>query len=551
MCPTVANPTDNGLGTTADTICDSLPADLIKLGRVNGAQALITTLVDGGVDVCFANPGTSEMHFVAALDTVPQMRGVLTLFEGVATGAADGYARIAGKPAAVLLHLGPGLGNGLANLHNARRAHVPMVVVVGDHATYHKKYDAPLESDIDSVAQTVSGWLRRSLTVADVAADTAEAVASASSHKHISTLILPADVSWDEGAAPFENSAVQVNPIDVNLTQVEDVLKLGEPTVIMVGGDATGVDGLSAAVRLAQVSGARVMCETFPTRQARGAGVPAVERLAYFAEAAVAQLAGARHLVLAGAPHPVSFFAYPGKASDLVPEGCAVHTLAGPVGAAAALQVLADRVAPDEIAATAVSSRPALPSGPLTVVTSAEVIGALLPDQAIVVDESNTSGVLLPQATSGAPAHDWLTLTGGAIGYALPVSVGAAIAAPERPVLCLESDGSAMYTISALWTQAREQLDITTVVYANRAYDILRIELQRVGAEAAGEGPGPKAEALLDLTGPTLDFVRIAKGMGVPARRVGTAEELADALQWAFGEPGPHLIEAAMPSIAG
>jgi acetolactate synthase-1/2/3 large subunit len=521
------------------------------LGRVNGAQALITTLVDNGVQVCFANPGTSEMHFVAALDTVPQMRGVLTLFEGVATGAADGYARISGDPAAVLLHLGPGLGNGLANLHNARRAVVPVVVVVGDHATYHKKYDAPLESDIDSVAETVSGWVRRTLAIADVAADAAEAVTSARAHRHISTLILPADVSWDEGTELVKSTSAQADPVQADLGEVETVLRSGEPTVIMVGGDATDAAGLSAAVRLAQACGARVLCETFPTRLERGAGVPAVQRLAYFAEAATAQLAGARHLVLAGAPPPVSFFAYPGKASDLVPDGCAVHTLAGPVGAAAALEVLADRIAPAEIAATAAPSRPSLPGGPLTVATSADVIGALLPERAIVVDESNTSGILLPQATAGAPAHDWLTLTGGAIGFALPVSVGAAIAAPDRPVVCLESDGSAMYTISALWTQAREQLDITTVLYANRAYDILRIELQRVGAEAEGQQPGPKAEALLDLTGPTLDFVRIAKGMGVPARRVGTAEELADALQWAFGEPGPHLIEAVMPSIAG
>ncbi len=518
---------------------------------MNGAQALISTLVDHGVRVCFANPGTSEMHFVAALDSVPQMRGVLTLFEGVATGAADGYARIADEPAAVLLHLGPGLGNGLANLHNARRAHVPAVVVVGDHATYHKKYDAPLESDIDSVAQTVSGWVRRTMAVADVAADTAAAIASARAHRHIATLILPADVSWDEGASGVKEVAAQPAAVLHDAEQIESALRSGEPTVIMVGGDATGADGLSAAVRLAQACGAQVLCETFPTRLERGAGLPAVERLAYFAEAATAQLAGARHLVLAGAPHPVSFFAYPGKPSDLVPDGCAVHTLAGPVGARAALSTLADRIAPDETAATAAQSRPSLPSGPLNVVTSADVIGALLPEHAIVVDESNTSGVLLAQATAGAPAHDWLTLTGGAIGYALPVSVGAAIAAPERPVLCLESDGSAMYTISALWTQAREQLDVTTVVYANRAYDILRIELQRVGAEAVGERPGPKAESLLDLTSPTIDFVRISKGMGVPARRVGTAEELADALRWAFDEPGPHLIEAVMPSITG
>lgn len=522
----------------------------IDVGR-NGAQALITTLVDNGVPLCFANPGTSEMHFVAALDTVPQMRGVLTLFEGVATGAADGYARMSGDPAAVLLHLGPGLGNGLANLHNARRAVVPMVVVVGDHATYHKKYDAPLESDIDSVAGTVSGWLRRTATVSEVATDATEAIATARRHRHISTLILPADVSWAQGAALAGSAAPQPVTVEDHSAEVDAALRSGEPTVIMVGGDATRAPGLSAAVRVAQACGARVLCETFPTRLERGAGVPAVERLAYFAEAATAQLDGVRHLVLAGAPHPVSFFAYPGKPSDLVPDGCQVHTLSGPVGAAAALGALADRMAPDQVAATAPLSRPALPTGPLNVATSADVIGALLPEGAVVVDESNTSGFLLPQATAGAPAHDWLTLTGGAIGYALPVSIGAAIAAPDRPVLCLESDGSAMYTISALWTQAREQLDITTVVYANRAYDILRIELQRVGAEAVGEGPGPKAAALLDLTGPTLDFVRIAKGMGVPARRVGTAEELGDALQWAFAEPGPHLIEAVMPSIAG
>ena len=518
---------------------------------MNGAQALIATLVDNGVAVCFANPGTSEMHFVAALDTVPEMRGVLTLFEGVATGAADGYARIADEPAAVLLHLGPGLGNGLANLHNARRAHVPMLVVVGDHATYHKKYDAPLESDIDAVAGTVSGWLRRATMTADVAADAVDAIASARANKHIATLILPADVSWTEGSQPA--GAVLREPYSPpqESDDVVAALQSGEPTVILIGGDATRDFGLDAASRLAEACGARVLCETFPARLERGAGVPAAERLAYFAEAATAQLTGVRHLILAGAPSPVSFFGYPGKASDLVPEGCAVHLLSGPVGAAAALAGLADRLAPGTVAERVTLSRPALPSGPLNFQTSADVIGALLPERAIVVDESNTSGFLLPQATAGAPAHDWLTLTGGSIGYALPVAVGAAIAAPDRPVLCLESDGSAMYTISALWSHARENLDITTVVYANHAYDILRIELQRVGAQAEGQGPGPKAAALLDLRSPAIDFVRIAEGMGVPARRVETAEELAGALQWAFTEPGPHLIETVMPSLGG
>jgi acetolactate synthase-1/2/3 large subunit len=516
---------------------------------MNGAHALINTLVDGGVEVCFANPGTSEMHFVAALDSVPQMRGVLTLFEGVATGAADGYARIAGRPAAVLLHLGPGLANGLANLHNARRARVPMVVIVGDHATYHKKYDAPLESDIDALAG-VSGWVRRSDNRANVATDTAEAIAKSRAGRQISTLILPADVSWSDGAtaaaAPSQRrpSAVDTDAVEL----AAKVLRSGEPVVILVGGDATRAPGLTAAARIAAATGARWYCETFPTVLQRGAGIPAVDRLAYFAEAVAAQLDGARHLVLAGAASPVSFFAYPGKASNLVPEGCEVHQLAGPIGAAAALAALADILAPGAAAEVAAPSRPALPTGALTAASAADVVGACMPENVIVVDESNTSGLLLAQATAGAPAHDWLTLTGGAIGYGIPAAVGAAIAAPDRRVLCLESDGSAMYTLSGLWTQARENLDVTTVIYNNGAYDILRLELQRVGAETT---PGPKARELLDLTRPAIDFVKLAEGMGVPARRVTTAEEFVDALQAGFAAPGPHLIEAVVPSMLG
>jgi acetolactate synthase I/II/III large subunit len=519
---------------------------------VNGAKALINTLVDGGVDVCFANPGTSEMHFVAALDSVPRMRGVLALFEGVATGAADGYARIADRPAAVLLHLGPGLGNGLANLHNARRARVPMVVVVGDHATYHKKYDAPLESDIDALAGSVSGWVHRTADIADVAADAAEAIAASRSGSQIATLILPADVSWSEGAQPAATEPAQPPGADPLLApevlEVLEVLRSGEPTMILVGGDATRGSGLAAAGRIAEATGARWLCETFPTRLQRGAGVPAVERLAYFAEAAAAQLDGAKHLVLAGAKSPVSFLAYPGMPSDLVPAGCEVHVLAENHGAAGALAALADELAPGTTAALAAASLPQLPTGALTSASAADVIGALMPQRAIVVDESNTSGVLLAQATAGSPAHDWLTLTGGAIGYGIPTAVGAAVAAPDRPVLCLESDGSAMYTISGLWTQARENLDVTTVIYNNSAYDILRIELQRVGA---GSAPGPKALDLLDLSRPTMDFVKIAEGLGVPARRATTAEEFAGALRAAFAEPGPHLIDAVVPSITG
>lgn len=398
---------------------------------MNGAQALINTLVDGGVDVCFANPGTSEMHFVAALDAVPRMRGMLTLFEGVATGAADGYARIAGRPAAVLLHLGPGLGNGLANLHNVRRARVPMVVVVGDHATYHKKYDAPLESDIDAVAGTVSGWVRRTEAAADVGADAEAAIAASRSGSQIATLILPADVCWSDGAHAAAGVPAQAAAAPVDVGPVAGVLRSGEPAMMLIGGDATRGPGLTAAARIVQATGARWLCETFPTCLERGAGIPAVERLAYFAEGAAAQLDGVKHLVLAGARSPVSFFAYPGMPSDLVPAGCEVHVLAEPGGAADALAALADEVAPGTVAPVAGASRPQLPTGDLTSVSAADVVGALLPERAIVVDESNTCGVLLPQATAGAPAHDWLTLTGGAIGYGIPAAVGAAVAAPD------------------------------------------------------------------------------------------------------------------------
>jgi acetolactate synthase-1/2/3 large subunit len=515
--------------------------------EMNGAQSLIRTLVDSGVDVCFGNPGTSEMHFVAALDSVPEMRGVLALFEGVVTGAADGYARMAGRPAATLLHLGPGLGNGLANLHNARRAHTPMVNVVGDHATYHKKYDAPLESDIDALAGTVSAWVRRSTETAQVGQDAAEAVAA--SQDGVATLILPADVSWSDGgkvAGPVRPVA-RAEVADSTIESVAGVLRSDERTVLLLGGAALGPDGLAAASRIAQATGVTLLAETFPARLRRGAGVPTVERLGYLAEQVTYQLTGVTRLVLAGARSPVSFFAYPDKPSDLVPEGATVHPLAAGTGTDVldALTRLADLVAAGVEPVPAPESRPALPSGALTAQNWVDVIGALLPAEAIIADEANTSGVLLPAATAGAPAHDVLTLTGGAIGYGLPVATGAAVACPDRPVICLEADGSAMYTLSALWTHAREGLNVTTVVLNNHAYAILRMELQRVGAQAGG----PKAAELLDLSRPDLDFVALATGMGVPAGRATTAEELAEQFAKALAEPGPHLIEAVVPPL--
>ncbi|HEX7661262.1 MAG TPA: acetolactate synthase large subunit, partial [Pseudonocardiaceae bacterium] len=436
---------------------------------VNGARALLRTLTESGVDTCFANPGTSEMHFVAALDAVPVMRAVLCLFEGVVTGAADGYGRMAGRPAATLLHLGPGLGNGLANLHNARRAHVPLVNIVGDHATYHKKYDAPLESDIDAVAGSVSGWVHRCEKVTDVGPDTAAAVAAAYAPPgQIATLILPADMSWSEGAEPVVEPITPPAPTvvpDDRIESVAAVLRSGEPTVILLGGAANREAGLLAASRISAATGAKLFAEVFPTRMERGAGLPAVERLGYFAEQVDYQLQGTRHIVLAGARSPVSFFAYPGRPSDLVPAGGQAHLLADVAeDVTGALTDLADLVAGGVEPVLAPAHRPDLPSGPLSVQNWADVVGALLPENAIVVDEAQTSGVMVPAATQGAPRHDLLTITGGAIGWGMPTATGAAVACPDRPVINLEADGSAMYTISALWTQAREGLDVTTIV---------------------------------------------------------------------------------------
>jgi acetolactate synthase-1/2/3 large subunit len=516
---------------------------------MNGAQALIRTLAGCGVEVCFANPGTSEMHFVAALDAVPEMRGVLCLFEGAATGAADGYGRMMGRPAAALLHLGPGLGNGLANLHNARRARTPLLAVVGDHATYHKRLDAPLESDIDSIARPVSAWVRRSLRAADAAADAAEAVAAASAPPGgVATLILPADVSWSEGGEPVPPiPARPPAPVpDEVIGRAAKALRSGEPCVLLLGGAGLRREGLEAASRIAAATGARMLGETFPARLERGAGLPAIDRLAYLAEFASEQLSGTRHLVLAGARAPVSFFAYPGKPSSLTPAGAQVHVLAeGGDDVAGALASLAGLVAADAAPLPQPVARPEIPDGELTAETAAAVIGALLPEGAIVSDESNTSGLFLPGATAGSPPHDWLTLTGGAIGQGLPLAAGAAVACPQRPVIALESDGSAMYTISALWTHAREGLDITTVIFSNRSYAILAMELDRVGAVATGEA----ARSLLDLSRPSLDFTALAAGMGVPAARATTAAEFAAQLRQALAEPGPHLIEALIPAI--
>ncbi|MBI2396545.1 MAG: acetolactate synthase large subunit [Xanthomonadales bacterium] len=520
----------------------------------NGAQALMQTLADAGIEVCFTNPGTSEMHFVAALDDEPRIRAVLTLFEGVATGAADGYARMADAPAATLLHLGAGLGNGLANLHNARKGKVPIVNIVGDHATYHAPLDAQLQSDIETVARNVSpGFVRTSQRTAELCRDAVDAIAAARGLPgQVATLILPADVSWGDGGVPHPPPAepAPVAADAATITTIAQVLNAGGKAALLLGGRALREPSLLAAARIAAKSGVKLLAEVFPTRLERGAGLPPVERIAYLAELAGVQLAGLEHLILVDAKSPVSFFAYPGKASDLVPAGCTVHTLATPAqDAAASLAALAQALDAEHAPISVQpAQRPGRPRGRLTAEKVCMAVGHLLPEHAILIDEAITSGLMLPRMTAGCPRHDLITLTGGAIGQGLPNAIGAAIACPKRPVLALIGDGTAMYTIQSLWTLAREHLDVTAVIFSNASYSVLNVELERVGAERIG----PKARSQLDLSGPRLDFARLAQGMGVHAARADTAEDFVHALEYALAHPGPHLIEALIPeSLSG
>jgi acetolactate synthase I/II/III large subunit len=507
---------------------------------MTGAESVLRTLAAGGVRACFANPGTSEMHLVAALDRVPEVRPVLTLFEGVASGAADGYGRIAGEPAATLLHLGPGLGNAFANLHNAYKARTPLVNLVGDHAVEHAPLGAPLATDIESIARPVSHWMATSRDSRSAAGDAAHAVAAAR-EGGIATLILPADAGWGESAGPADRIAPRhrlPSPGEA-VDAAAWALRSGEPAAILVGGAATHGEALRDAARIAAMTGARLIHDTFPARLERGAGRPVAEALPYLTEPAVEMLEGLAHLVVAGTQAPVAFFAYPGLPSLLAGPATHVHTLASPAeDVAGALAALAD-----ELGAHTLPLRervvPGLPDGALDATAIGTAIAALLPEGAIVVDEAVTASVPIRAATDGAAPHDLLALTGGAIGQGLPVATGAAIAAPDRPVLVLEGDGSAMYTIQSLWTQAREQLDVTNVILANRSYAILEFELSRVGARG-----GDASRDLLEIGRPDMDFVAMARSMGVPGRRADDAREFTAALQEALAEPGPHLIEA-------
>lgn len=525
---------------------------------MNGAESLLATLVHNGVEVCFANPGTSEMHFVSALDSQPGVRGVLGLFEGVVTGAADGYSRMLDQPAATLLHLGPGAANGLSSLHNALRARSSIVNIIGDHAGYHRSLDAPLTSDIEGAVRPFSDWVRTSTSANSIADDAADAVGYSRSGR-ISSLILPADTAWNSAdlytRAP---SAVEPTPVSIDSASVEAAARklhsAGPRTAIIMGGRALRSAQLEVAGEIAAATGATLLAETFSPRTERGASRPVVTKIPYAVDPAVEMLSGFDKYLLVDARPPVAFFAYPDKPSVLTPQGSSMITLS-PIGADSleALEALREDIgacvsgASAGFAGGAGIQRAKLaqavkPAGAIDVEKLAAWLSGAVPENSIVLDESITTGRDFYAQTVHSQPHDYLGGTGGSIGWALPVGAGAAIASPERKVIVLESDGSGMYNPQSLWTYAREQLDIVVLIFANRRYQILRNEMANVGVPNFG----PKAQSLLDIGGPNIDWVSLAEGMGVPASRVETIEELALDFDTALAEPGPRLIEVLL-----
>jgi acetolactate synthase I/II/III large subunit len=514
--------------------------------EMNGAESVVRSLHAGGVDVCFANPGTSEMQFVDALDRTKLMHCVLGLFEGVVTGAADGYARMAGKPAVTLLHLAPGFANAAANLHNARKARVPMVNLVGDHALRHQQYDAPLSADVAGACAPFSDWVRSGRDAGSFAADAMTALSVAKSKPNkIATLIAPADIGWDAGGKMADVIAVQ-DPVpldEVALNAAINALESGEKTVIIAGNSVLeNPDALALLQGISEKAGVDVLAPTSNRRIERGAGRFAISKIPYPINLAIECLAPYSRAILVETVPPVAFFAYPGKPSLLLPVGCNIVTLAGVEGdGPAALAALADRIGATGGKPQDAAPLPVPQAGAITLDNIGAALANALPDHAIIIDEAVTSGAALYPAGNTAAPNSWLALTGGSIGIGIPLSAGAAIACPDRPVITLQADGSAMYTIQGLWTQAREGSNVTTIILSNRSYEILKGELHNVGAQ-----PGPDALSMLNLDRPNLDFVAMAKGMGVPGRRVEDVKDLMQAIADATKEPGPYLIEAAL-----
>ena len=515
---------------------------------MNGAESLVRTLLKGGVDVCFANPGTSEMHFVGALDRVEGMRCVLGLFEGVCSGAADGYYRMTDRPASTLLHLGPGLANAAANLHNAKKAGSGIVNIVGEHALYHIQYDTPLKADIEGIARPFSHWVKTSPTAKTVAADGALAMQAARvAPGQIATLILPADTAWGEadGIADTPDTPPPSKPTNDAVVAAAKALSCADASMLFLGGRALRARGLELAGKIAAKTGCRVQAAGGTARIERGAGRVATLRLHFVVETAQAMLKGVTKMVLVGAKAPAAFFAYPGKPSLLTPPDCETTVLCPVEGdPLASLEALAAELGAlqEKPLGIVQSARPDKPTGKFTLEGLGQALGATMPENAIVVDESVTTGRGFFPYSAGAPPHDWLNNMGGAIGYGTPVAVGAAVACPNRKVIAMIGDGSAMYTIQSLWTMAREGLDVCVMIFSNRSYNILYSQLASVGVA----NPGPRAIDMLTLDRPTIDFMAMAKSLGMPGAQVRDLDELTRQLSNAMSQRGPFLIDVLM-----
>lgn len=506
-----------------------------------GADLLAQTLTLNGIDTCFANPGTTEMHLLAALGSAPGMRLQLCLFEGVATGAADGYARMTGKPAAVLLHLGPGLANGMANLHNARKADTPVFTIVGEHATYHLAHDAPLTADIAGMAGTVSEAVRTPQSADAVLEDT---LALLGIEAGVATMIVPNDVAWtDTTLAPALAPVVAVADFDRGRLS-DAVAQLQAPGAALILGAPVITRRMAAlAAAIGVRTGCTVLAEAAVARMERGGDTPALARVPFHVDFATPALKDLRAVVLVGARAPVAFFAYPDRPSALLPEAAEVLPLCAPRGdAEAALEALAEALGAVPVAAVHADLPAIDPAAAITPETLGAVVARHLPAGAIVVDESITNGAHLFPLCGRAAPHDWLNNRGGSIGYSFPVAVGAATACPGRKVLCITGDGSAFYTLQALWTMAREKLDVTVLVLANRSYRILANESSKIGAGA----PTAQTMPLMSLTDPAPDWVKLAEGHGVSGCAVDSAGALSDALAEALAAPGPRLIEVRL-----
>jgi acetolactate synthase-1/2/3 large subunit len=514
---------------------------------MNGAESLVETLVEQGVDICFANPGTSEMHFLAALEN-PRMRSVLCLFEGVATGAADGWYRMKDTPASTLLHLGPGLANGLANIHNAKRASSGMVNIVGEHSTSHLKYDPPLMSDIEGLARPLSHWVRRADSADSIAWDAAKAVAKASEHPgQIATLILPGDTSWQEAGAPVvpkHAAKPRKTPDATRIEHVAKVLRSGEPAMIILANKATRGEALEKAGKIAAATGVRLGSQFFSARIERGAGRVPIERIPYAVAQAQAFLKGIKHIITVETKEPVAFFSYPGKPSLMKEEGTLVHALVeADEDSSLAFDMLLDALGARDVAPKLQPRiETPVPTGALNPTSIAHALAAALPEHCILVDESLTTGRESMGLTMGALPHDLINNMGGSIGYSTPVATGAALACPDRRVFCMVGDGSAMYTIQSLWTQARESLNVTTIIFANNSYAILKAEYANMGAGT----PGTRALSMIDIDRPRIDWQAMAKSMGVPSVAVDTAEAFYTAMAKSVHMPGPSLIEVRL-----